>query len=241
MGWLRLVGSLNLKVSFAKEPYKRHHILQKETYNFNEPTNRSHPIHAHVQTYTHTNTHKHTNTEEHMHTRVYVAAGWISASTLGYVCVRVCIQELDMRAYRILTRIQLVYLYVCMDIWLLDTHTHTNIHIHQCTHTHEYTNTQTQKNKRTHTCIYGSWYTHTYKHTHTPMYTNTQKHTHMCVYAWQLIGYCRKKHTHTNIHTHKAAKLKYVAPKFKCLTTNSNKWIFVSLKHTANWILERAN
>ena len=29
MGWLRLVGSLKLQVSFAKEPYKRHDILQK--------------------------------------------------------------------------------------------------------------------------------------------------------------------------------------------------------------------
>ena len=29
MGWLRLVGSLKLKVSFAKEPYQRDYILQK--------------------------------------------------------------------------------------------------------------------------------------------------------------------------------------------------------------------
>jgi len=29
MGWLRLVGSFKLQVSFAKEPYKRDHILQQ--------------------------------------------------------------------------------------------------------------------------------------------------------------------------------------------------------------------
>jgi len=29
MGWLRLVGSLKLYVSFAKEPYKKDYILQK--------------------------------------------------------------------------------------------------------------------------------------------------------------------------------------------------------------------
>ena len=29
MGWLRLVGSIKLQVSFAKEPYKRDNILQK--------------------------------------------------------------------------------------------------------------------------------------------------------------------------------------------------------------------
>jgi len=44
MGWLRLVGSLELYVSFAKEPYKRDDILQKETYILKEPTNSSHPI-----------------------------------------------------------------------------------------------------------------------------------------------------------------------------------------------------
>ena len=43
MGWLRLGGSLKFQVSFAKEPYKRDDILQK-TYNFEEPTNHSHPI-----------------------------------------------------------------------------------------------------------------------------------------------------------------------------------------------------
>ena len=43
MGCLRLVGSLKVKVFFAKEPYKTDDILPKETYNFKEPTNHSHP------------------------------------------------------------------------------------------------------------------------------------------------------------------------------------------------------
>ena len=30
MGWLRLVDSLKLQVSFAKEPYKRDYILQEK-------------------------------------------------------------------------------------------------------------------------------------------------------------------------------------------------------------------
>jgi len=29
VGWLRLVGSLKLEVSFAKEPYKKNDFLQK--------------------------------------------------------------------------------------------------------------------------------------------------------------------------------------------------------------------
>ena len=43
-GWLRLVGSLKLQVSFAKEPYKRDYLLQKTPIILQEPTNRSHPI-----------------------------------------------------------------------------------------------------------------------------------------------------------------------------------------------------
>jgi len=42
MGWLRLVGSSKLHVSFAKETYKRYSA--EETYDLKEPTNRSHPI-----------------------------------------------------------------------------------------------------------------------------------------------------------------------------------------------------
>ena len=44
MGWLMLAGSIKWYVSFAKEPYKRDYILQKETCSFIDPTNRSHPI-----------------------------------------------------------------------------------------------------------------------------------------------------------------------------------------------------
>jgi len=47
MGWLWLVGSIKLQVSFAKESYKRDNKREysaKETYNFTNPTNRSHPI-----------------------------------------------------------------------------------------------------------------------------------------------------------------------------------------------------
>ena len=44
MVWLWLVGSIKLKVSFAKEPYKGDYIFAKETYNLIDPTNRSHPI-----------------------------------------------------------------------------------------------------------------------------------------------------------------------------------------------------
>ena len=46
MGWLRLVGSLELQVSFAEYRLFYRTLLQKRPtiVNFKEPTNRSHPI-----------------------------------------------------------------------------------------------------------------------------------------------------------------------------------------------------
>jgi len=46
MGWLRVVVSLKWYVSFAKEPYKKRRYSAEKTYNFKEPTNRSHPMRA---------------------------------------------------------------------------------------------------------------------------------------------------------------------------------------------------
>ena len=43
MAWLRLVGSLQLQVSFAKAPYKTDDILQKKPI-LKEPNNRSRPM-----------------------------------------------------------------------------------------------------------------------------------------------------------------------------------------------------
>jgi len=44
MGWLRLVGSLTFYVSFAEYSLFYRALLQKETYDFKEPSNRTHPI-----------------------------------------------------------------------------------------------------------------------------------------------------------------------------------------------------
>jgi len=44
MEWLRLVGSLKIEVSFAKEPCKKRRYSAKETCNLMEPTTCSHPI-----------------------------------------------------------------------------------------------------------------------------------------------------------------------------------------------------
>ena len=44
MGWLRLVGSIKSQVSFAEYRLFYRALFAKETYNFIDPTNRSHPI-----------------------------------------------------------------------------------------------------------------------------------------------------------------------------------------------------
>jgi len=54
MGWLWLVASIKLQVSFVKEPYKRDAILHKRPMILSIPTNRSHPILCHLlQVHTH--------------------------------------------------------------------------------------------------------------------------------------------------------------------------------------------
>ena len=50
MGWLRLVGSINLQVSFAKEPYKRDDILQKRPVNSSILLTVATPYHISVRT-----------------------------------------------------------------------------------------------------------------------------------------------------------------------------------------------
>jgi len=44
MGWLRLVGSLQIVGLFCKRALSKRLYSAKKTHNFKEPTNRSHPI-----------------------------------------------------------------------------------------------------------------------------------------------------------------------------------------------------
>ena len=73
MGWLRLVGSLKLQVSFAKEPYKTDDILQKRRIILRSLLIEATPytplvhvmflldssLHIRIYIYTHTNMHLH--------------------------------------------------------------------------------------------------------------------------------------------------------------------------------------
>ena len=50
MGWLRSVGSIKFQVSFAGHRLFYRSFFAKETYDFIDPTNRSHPIPLHTCT-----------------------------------------------------------------------------------------------------------------------------------------------------------------------------------------------
>jgi len=100
MGWLRLVGSLKLQVSFAKEPYERDHILQKRPIIIRSllivatpyaygPLDCSKTL---QHTVTHCNTLQHTathcNTLQHTATRTRLLVVTVICSVLQ--CVAVC-------------------------------------------------------------------------------------------------------------------------------------------------------
>ena len=74
MGWLRLVGYLNLQVSFAKEPCKRGYILQKTPIILSSLLIVATPY-AYVYMYTCTYVHVHTHMYMYIrtaHIRMYI-------------------------------------------------------------------------------------------------------------------------------------------------------------------------
>jgi len=94
MGWLRLVGSWKLYVSFVKEPYKRDLDSTKETYNLKEPTKRSHPIPkcACMYTYMYIYTQKYyIHTHENVicfHAHVKICCIYTTGIVFRVVCLR---------------------------------------------------------------------------------------------------------------------------------------------------------
>ena len=61
MGWLRLVGSSKIYVSFVKEPYKRDLYSVKETFIFKSLLIVATPCHTHTHTHTHSLSLTHTH------------------------------------------------------------------------------------------------------------------------------------------------------------------------------------
>jgi len=149
MGWLRLVGSSTLSVSFAKEPYRKDDFPAKETYSFKEPTDRSHPYLA-----TNCNTATHCGTLQRARVGVYV---YVDASCM---CERVrfhlslslsCFLSLSLSLSHFLHL--RAYLIVCLSIFdhFICLFVHTSVHVYAHAHdthahirTHFYTNAHTR-------------------------------------------------------------------------------------------------
>ena len=141
VGWLRLVGSFKLQVSFAEYSLFCTALLQKRPYNFKEPTDRSHPIcsiaivldsissaltfenwysPAYLQTCTptlsthlHTSTHTctHLHTRAHIHTHVHTSTHTALTSEHFY---QLCVGLGSCLATRC------VYVCVCVCVWCVD-------------------------------------------------------------------------------------------------------------------------
>ena len=83
--WLRLVGSLKLFVSFAKEPYKRDDILQKRPIILRSLLFVATPIPVRIlHTCTHIYTHTHTHIYIFIYTYIHI---YIYVCVYIYICV----------------------------------------------------------------------------------------------------------------------------------------------------------
>jgi len=93
MGWLRIVGSLRIKVSFAKEPYKRDYILQKRPI-----ISRSLLIVATPYAHMYTPTYEHVGICEpyvwliyaHMHIYIHMYTTQRTHLYVAHICPQVC-------------------------------------------------------------------------------------------------------------------------------------------------------
>jgi len=180
MGWLQLVGSIKLQVSFAKEPYKRDDILQKRPIILSILLTVATPY------------------------RIYCIYWYTVAITLTFANFVPSKFASDNPGLNVL-RTGVIAESQAHTHTHTYTHTHAHTHIHTCTHTHTHTHTNTHSYTDTHTCKdqYKDQYTqtwfqrapdwcdcrqtniHTHTHTHTRTHTQTHTHTHT--------------HTHTRV------------------------------------------
>jgi len=201
MGWLRLVGSIKLQVSFAKYSLFYRGLLQKETYDLIDPTNISHPVCTCVQWKTCIAICAHI-VLEHITDASFI---WLFCKRdLSFckrdLCCDWCHLQLILLCYDTHTHrcvCVCVYVFVsvclcvCVCVWVCDLPAliKTCMHTHTCTHTRAFARRCTLTRK---TNVYTNTRTRSYTHTQ----THTHKHTHVCI---QTHFYTR---THTHIHTY---------------------------------------
>ena len=137
MGWLRLVRSFKLQGSFAEYNLFYRSLLQRETYNFKEPTNRSHPI---CVSYTPTRKHSHECGAKKFDVCVYLE----NHSLLK------AIEPKNTRIHTLHIHIR-IRIRMLRGLWWYD-HLFENMLIH--THTHIHTNTHTHTRARAQGLVY---------------------------------------------------------------------------------------
>jgi len=186
MGWLRLVGSLKLQVSFATEPYKRDYILQKSFIIVRSLRIVPTPYHVLECVVTHSYVRYECAFAKEPYKRDYILQK----------------RRLILRSLLIVAtpyhELECVVTHLCVwyecafDLLYVSTHTHARAPTH--THTHTYMHTRTHIHAHTHARTHT--HTHTHKHTHTHTHTHTQTHT----------------HTHTHTHTQDKHRYPKVQP-----------------------------
>jgi len=121
MGWLRLVGSWKLQVSFAKEPYKRDDILRKRPMILRSLLIVATPYRSHI---TRTQTRHHLPSHTHMDTNTS------STHTLAHAHVHTHIPNTHPTVIP-----QYHHIVAVLSISLTHTHTLTRTHTHMDTNT----------------------------------------------------------------------------------------------------------
>jgi len=193
-------------VSFAEEPYKRDYILLKETYDFKEPTNRSHPIST-VFIPIDVTIDEQCSSPRTLSLAVSQTLDSLSfcrsEGAIGRVCKWgcVCVWERESLCAAILSflvcvspflrsfwnlKVRMIHIFFSCLISFFKLSSPTNPPIwpvrdtdrHKHKHTH--TPTQAQALSLTHTfqCMHNCTNTHTHTHTHTHNCTGTRKHAH---------------------------------------------------------------
>ena len=170
---------------FCKRALYKRWDSAKETFNFEEPTNRSHPIQKE------TSYRKSSLTERGGSTPLSDRGSvheWESYSIHihTYTHAHTCRQSLHLRTERGVSRIEVV----CTS--------ERTIHIHTYTHTHTCRQSYSHTHIRSHTHVGSPIHIHTYTHTHTHTCRQSYPHTH--IHSHTHVG--SPIHIHTYTHTH---------------------------------------
>jgi len=194
VGWLRLVGSLKLEVSFAKEPYKKNDFLQKRPIILRSLLIVATPYYIHCKAWLKSWLLRMENNDLKIYDLKIINFSnfqiiiinlwfgrrrrWVARPQPLRGCGSSCLRKLKSR-----------YAHVDVNI-----HIRIRIRIRTRMHVHSYTYTYTYLRIRIHTFTYK--YTYTCMHMHmynvcicTCTYTFTHAHTHA------------RTHTHTHKHT----------------------------------------